>query len=76
MLYLFPRVSIIPADAEKSYAVTLLTWNTIDADSLAALNAATLVNGSDLKTKNFKLVVTDTGCTLKYEAPGLALVVR
>ena len=66
----------IPADAEKSYAVTLLTWNTIDADSLAALRAATLANDSDLKTKNFKLTFTETSCILRYEAPGILLMFR
>lgn len=66
----------VPANATKSFSQQLLSWTSIDDASKAKLLAATIVNGSGLKTKNFKLVVTDTACTLKYEAPGLAVIVR
>ena len=66
----------VPADATKDFCQQLLSWTSIDDASKTKLQAATIVNGSDLKTKNFKLVVTDTGCTLKYEAPGLLMIVR
>lgn len=66
----------VPADATRGYSQQLLSWTSIDDGSKAKLQAATIVNGSDLKTKNFKLIVSDTGCTLKYETPGMAIIVR
>ena len=66
----------VPANATKGFSQQLLSWTSIDDGSKAKLQAATIVNGSDLKEKNFKLIVTDTACTLKYEAPGMAIIFR
>ena len=67
---------VIPPETSRTLRTQVLSWNSIDGESLAKLRAATIVNNSPLKTKQFNIIVDEANktFTVAYHNVGLVIV--
>lgn len=69
-------VFAVPADAVENFTQPLLAWTSIDAASKERLRQAAVDNASPLKTRDIRVVVTDSACVLRHALRGSVVVLR